>query len=85
MTASNSCGYAFLRIGFGTSRADYKFYQNYANARACGIPVGGYWYSYAESVGEAQQEAYKCLSVLGGRYMDLPIAFDLENYSYIDA
>lgn len=85
-TVSNSgqVGYAMVRAGFGTNRADYYFEQNYANARSNGVPVGIYWYSYAENEQEAQQEAYKCLEILNGRPVELPVAFDLEQYPDID-
>lgn len=82
-------GYAIARIGFGwnaiNGRADDWWETNYANARANGIPLGGYWYSYATNVAEAQAEAWTCLSILNGRPMDLPIAYDLEQYPGIDA
>lgn len=87
VTVANSreVGYAMIRAGFRNTRADYKFYQNYDGARANNIAVGVYWYSYAQSVAEAQQEAYKCLEVLGGRSLDLPVAFDLEQYPQLSS
>lgn len=40
--------FAILRAGFGRleKQKDEKFEQNYAEAKAAGIPVGAYWYSY---------------------------------------
>lgn len=84
VAASKQVGFAMLRVGFGwtavNGREDDWFEYNYNNARSVGIPVGGYWYSYARNVAEAEAEARTCLSILGGRYMDLPIAFDFEEY-----
>lgn len=82
--ATGQIGFAMIRLGYGVDRADYQFYNNYNNAVTYGFPVGGYWYSYARSVDEARAEGYKCLEILGGRIMDLPIAFDLEQYPDID-
>lgn len=80
---SNQVGYAFIRAGFGwaamNGRADEWFDRNYQSSRIVGIPVGAYWYSYATNVAEAEAEARLCLSVLGGRYFDLPIAYDIED------
>lgn len=76
--------YAFIRTGFGRSdngRADYYFNQNYAGARAAGVYVGAYHYSYARSTDDARREAQLCISILKGKNLDLPIAFDAEDSS----
>ncbi len=74
--------FAFLRAGWGRSgngRADYAFNQNYNGAKSAGVPVGVYHFSYANSVPEAAAEADLCLSILNGRHLDLPVAFDAED------
>lgn len=72
--------FAILRAGFGryTSQKDPQFERNYAGAKAVGIPVGAYWYSYAMSVEEAREEAQACLQVLKGKRFEYPIYFDVE-------
>lgn len=72
--------FAILRAGFGklVSQKDTTFEENYAEAKAVGIPVGAYWYSYATTVEEARQEAEICISVLRGKQFEFPIYFDLE-------
>lgn len=40
--------------------------------------MGAYWYSYADSVKRAEEEAKTCLKVLEGKKFDLPIFFDQE-------
>lgn len=72
--------FAMLRAGYGReiTQEDPSFAQNYANATAAGIPVGAYWYSYADSPEDAVREANTCLSVLGDRTFTYPIAFDIE-------
>lgn len=73
--------FAILRAGFGryTSQKDPKFESNYAGAKAAGIPVGAYWYSYAKSAEEARAEAKACLQVLRGKQFEFPIYFDIED------
>ena len=74
--------FAFLRAGWGRSgngRADYAFNENYNGAKNAGVPVGVYHFSYANSVSEAAAEADLCLSILNGRHLDLPVAFDAED------
>ncbi len=73
--------FALLRAGFGNlaSQKDTTFEENYAEAKAVGIPVGAYWYSYATTVEEARQEAEICVSVLQGKQFEFPIYFDQED------
>lgn len=75
--------FAILRAGFGryTSQKDLQFERNYAGAKAAGIPVGAYWYSYAKSAEEAREEANACLQVLKGKQFEFPIYFDIEDIS----
>ena len=59
--AVKAAGYEFaiLRAGYGRyiSQKDKKFEQNYAGAKAAGIKVGAYWYSYAVSPEDAVTES----------------------------
>lgn len=73
--------FAILRIGYGMydNQKDKQFEANYTNARANGIPVGVYHYSYAKSVAEAEKEAECVIKWLNGRHLDLPVYFDLED------
>lgn len=72
--------FVMMRAGFGREldQEDLKFRQNYANATKAGIPVGAYWYSYADSPERARVEAHVCAQVLGNRKFEYPIAFDIE-------
>lgn len=74
---------AIIRAGFGSlaSQKDNKFEQNYKNAKAVGMPIGAYWYSYATSVATAKREAEVCLSILKGKQFEYPIYYDLEDAS----
>lgn len=72
--------FAILRAGYGrvASQKDSRFEENYAGAKAAGIPVGAYWYSYAVTVEEARLEAEVCLSIIKGKQFEFPIWFDQE-------
>ena len=78
--AKDGVQFAILRAGYGRemSQKDKYFEQNYAAAKAAGIPVGAYWYSYADSMARAKEEAKTCLKVLEGKTFELPIFFDQE-------
>ena len=53
-----SCGIDFviIRSGFGISGIDPCFRRNYKTARNAGLHVGTYWYSYAKTKTELQNE-----------------------------
>lgn len=76
--------FVIIRAGFGKveTQIDPKFVANYNGARAAGLKVGAYWYSYAKNVPEAREEARVCLKVLGGRRFDFPIYFDMEEKTH---
>ena len=75
--------YAFVRIGLrGTStgglNADAFYAQNLDGAAAAGIDTGVYFFSQAITVEEAVEEANYVLSLLGGRQLACPVAYDWE-------
>ncbi len=78
--------FAILRAGYGRelSQKDARFEENYRNAKAVGIPVGAYWYSYAMSEDEARLEADVFLSVIKGKQFEMPVYFDLEEKKQFD-
>ena len=78
--------FAIIRAGYGrlASQKDKRFEQNYSGAKAVGIPVGAYWYSYAMNENEARQEADVFLSVIKGKQFEMPVYFDLEEKKQFD-
>ena len=78
--AKDGVQFVVIHAGYGRelSQKDKYFERNYAGARAAGIKVGVFWYSYADSVARAEQEARTCLKVLEGKHLDLPVFFDQE-------
>ena len=71
---------AILRAGYGreVSQIDSQFETHYRGCREAGLKIGIYWYSYADSVADAEQEARACLAILNGRAIDMPVYFDME-------
>ena len=71
---------AILRAGYGreVSQIDSQFENHYRGCREAGLKIGIYWYSYADSVADAEQEARACLAILNGRAIDMPVYFDME-------
>lgn len=79
--ATRKVNFAILRAGYGkyAYQKDPMFERNYAGAKAAGIPVGAYWYSYAKSVEEAREEAKACVEVLRRNKFEYPIYYDIED------
>lgn len=72
--------FAILRAGYGSvsSQKDVTFEDNYQNAKAAGIPVGAYHYSYAKDVAGAKREAQTFLEWIKGKQFEYPVVFDIE-------
>ncbi len=77
--------YVILKIG-STPREDGTlggveptFEMDYAGAKAAGIDVGVYYFTYAESVSEIRKDAEYILGLLEGKQFEYPIYLDLEN------
>ena len=71
--------------GYGSERtlyADDKFPEHYTNAKAAGLHVGAYFFSYALTKAEAQQEAQLTIDVLkeNNCELDMPVFIDIEDY-----
>lgn len=73
--------FAIIRIGYGGSAPvkDEKFEENYKNAKAVGIKVGAYLYSYANSQSDIDKEKASVKTWLNGRKLDLPFYIDVED------
>ncbi len=75
---ASGINYVIIRAGFRTT-ADSQFANYYNKARAAGLKIGSYWYMCAQNYSEAKAEAAACVKVLGGRKLDLPIYYDIED------
>ena len=75
-----SCGIDFviIRAGFGTTGIDPRFIANYKTAKNAGLHVGVYWYSYAKTKAELQNEITAFLNVIKGMKFEMPVYWDIE-------
>ena len=67
-----------IRAGYGTSNVDKYFYSNIKKAKAAGMRIGIYWFSYAYNNSMAAQEAKFCLRVIRKYSINLPVYYDWE-------
>lgn len=73
--------FVMIRCGTGYGQKackDVKFETYYKQAKAAGLKVGTYFYSYAPSVTQARAEAAWVLDWIKGKQFDYPIVFDME-------
>ena len=78
--------FVFIKMGGqngigGDYYLDPKFERNIEGFTNIGIPVGLYFYSYANSPDNAKKDALWVIDQIKNYKVDLPIAFDWENWS----
>lgn len=75
---------AIIRLGYGPSKGelklDAKFKANLKGFKEQNIPVGVYFYSYAKTKEDVIKQADFIVKNLNGETLELPIAFDWENW-----
>ena len=57
---------------------DIRFEDNYKKAKAAGLDVGVYYYTWQADVNGAKSDAELCKSFIKGKTFEYPIYFDLE-------
>ena len=82
---ASGCEFIILRIGYETSTTssitvDLAFHEYYKRARAAGIPLGLYFYSYALSYDAAAADARWVMDYIEqyDMYFEYPIYLDME-------
>lgn len=70
--------FVILRAGFSNTQ-DAVFERNYAAAKAAGLDIGVYVYSYAATPEAARSEAESCKRWLADKQLEYPVYFDLED------
>ena len=76
--------FVFLRVGTSINReniVDQKFLENIKKAEEVDMPVGVYYYSYANSASMARSDALWVVSMLQNKDITLPVVFDWENWN----
>lgn len=80
--------FVILRVGSKSGKGkfflDQKFKHNMELAKKYDIPVGVYFYSYAENVFDAKKEALWVLKQIKGYNIELHIVFDWEEWHYFN-
>lgn len=59
-------------------QVDPLFEKHFAGFKAAGVPVGAYYYSAADTLEKAREEAEFCKKILAGKQLELPVYYDLE-------
>ncbi len=76
--------FAILRIGYGYDNQcimDQTFQANLAGATAAKLPIGVYFYSYADSTDEAEAQAHWIHEQIKDYNLELGIVFDWEDWT----
>lgn len=76
--------YAILRAVSSNQQGVYVdryFERNYQNAKAAGLKLGVYYYTYAQTEQQAIEELELLLSVLEGKQLEYPVFVDMEDSS----
>lgn len=76
--------FLFIRVGSEDNEGyfiDKRFEEYYKGAKEVGIPVGVYFYSYANSPSYAINDANLVLKQIKDKDIDLPVVFDWEEWS----
>ncbi len=83
-----NAGASFVMMRIGVQKGvhedlvvDEYFLQNIKNAKEAGLKVGVYLYSIATNKIEAKEHAEWVIKTLNKEKLDLPVAFDWENWS----
>lgn len=78
--------FAFVRVGSenkeGEFFVDKRFEEYMRGLKENNIPVGIYYYSYADSKEKAKKEAKWVLKQIKKYEIDLPVVFDWENWNH---
>jgi GH25 family lysozyme M1 (1,4-beta-N-acetylmuramidase) len=78
--------FVIIQAGFGDiisypNQKDVMFESHYKAAKAAGLHVGAYWYSYATTPERAKREAQGFIQTIKGKQFDMPVYMDLEEKS----
>jgi len=78
-----------LRAGYGSAlkypnQYDPTFEPNYKKAKAAGLLVGAYWFTYCTTTQGAVEEAAAFAKALAGKQFELPVYMDIEEKKQFD-
>ncbi len=73
--------FVILKAGSTKSGIEPTFEADYAGAKAAGLQVGAYFYTYSTTVSGITRDAQMLMSWLSGKQFEFPIYLDLEDSS----
>lgn len=78
--------FVMIRIGYGYNKdgeiiIDKQFYNNFRKAKEANLKIGLYFYSYAKNTKDAKNQADWIVTTIKKEKLDLPIAFDFEDWN----
>ncbi len=82
--------YVILKIGStirnegASGGLEPTFEADYAGAKAAGLDVGVYFFTYATTVEQNQADADLVAEWLTGKQLEYPVYYDIENHSFDD-
>lgn len=81
-----SSGFDFVILKAGSTRSGKEptFELDYAGARAAGLEIGVYFYTYSQTKEEIERDVDRLLEYLEGKELEYPVYFDLEDPSLIN-
>ena len=80
-----NAGYDYVILRAGTTYGkDTQFENFYVKAKAAGLDVGAYYFSYALDVATVTKDAENMISYLAGKKFEYPIYFDYEDPSQLE-
>ena len=83
LVKQSNIDFAIIRTSFADSSlsncVDKHMRENIQGAKAVGIPIGAYHYSYATSIETALKEADLFIHCLSGTQWEYPVYFDFED------
>ena len=80
-----AAGYSYVLLRCGTTKGkDNLFETYYSQAKAAGLDVGTYYYSYATTSDEAYADATTTLSYIADKKFEYPVYLDYEDSSQLE-
>ncbi len=70
--------FVILRVGSNLNK-DKRFEEYYAAAKAAGLDVGVFFFSYAENAEDARADARRVAAWLKGKKLEYPVFYDIED------
>ena len=83
--AIKKAGFNFVILKAGSTRSGKEptFESDYANAKAAGLMVGAYYYTYSTNTEEIETDVENLIKYIEGKSFEYPIYFDIEDPTLI--